>query len=355
MNNENENFTINQSVLWKQASKVLQRFCEKLSDSGSMYHGSSILWYYDNERGMPDYDFSSLSITDEAFFQKYLNYFMTELTPMNVLPDGLIGYVCFYPDIKQILGEKTHILHDDLSDPWCIHLIKPYLLSKDIFELLSRYIVDYLNKVSMFEVTTKTIEMTPCIFTSAEIKRICNAEQFFEWVNSHNNLIRHKEGRDFYEYDTFPGDSLENFDMCAEWKGDDSELKKLPLFVDVYRTEFGFSERFEVKHQMRVSIDDDSIIHINLNNREICKNYYEKVRSAMNEVNFWKRIDGVLYGGIWDDLELEHYIQFLIDNNYEQDNKRFISIKQWNDFSRFLSAEESYRMQCHIFVGMELL
>lgn len=361
MDNENNKLIINQSALWKQASKELQEFFKQYK---YFYCGNYNipLWYYDKECGMPDYDYSSLYITEESFFQKYLSYFTTALTPRNVLPIGhSFVYNCFYPELNQILGEKTHILHDDSSEPWCVRLEKPYLLSKDIFEVISKYIVAHLNIVSLFEVRAEKLEGIPCIVTFAEIRRICNAEQFSEWVDSYNNLIKHDD--DYYNYETwsisvyegFSETNIECFDLCVKWKGDDSELKKLPLFVDVYRTEFGFSERFEVKHQMRVSIDDDSIIHIRPDKREICKFYYEKVMTAIKEANFWKRTGNILYEGVWDDSEMEHCVQFLIDNNYEQDNKRFISIKHWKDFSEFLSPEESYRMQCHFLVGMELL
>ena len=357
----NGKLTLDKSV-WKQASEDLRSFLKKMhcSVQGSGHDCRPILWYYDMDHGLSDYDISSLSITDESFFQKYLNYFMTEFTPKNILPIGVAGdYACFYPELKQILGGKTHILHEDLSKPWCVRIEQSYLLSKDIFELLSKYVVEYLNKVSMFEITVEKIEGIPCLVTFAEIKRICNAEQFFEWIHLYNNLIKN-EGNEFQNitiYDTMPGDSIEDFDLHAEWKGDDSELKKLPLFVDVLRKEWedvhGYNYLGEVKCQMKVSIDDDSKIHVRPDKREICKNYYEKVRSAMNKVNFRARKDGVLYEGVYDDLE--YYVQYLIDNKHEHNNTRFISIIHWNELSAFdsLSAEAIYEMQCCILVGVE--
>ena len=359
MDNENYKLITNQSDLWKQASKDLRNFCEKNQCLGYEY-SNSIIGYYHND-GMPDYDFLSLSITDEAFFQKYINYFMAELTPKNVLPGGACyDYACVYPELNQILGEHTHIFHDDLTEPWCVHLEKPYLLSKEIFELLSKYIVAHLNKVSIFEITVGKIEWIPCLVASENKIRIRNAELFFEWVNSHNEIMR-QEPEYIPYYGNLWGEDIENFELCAEWKGDDSELKKIPLFVDVCRREWEnegcFGDKYvgAVKYQMKVSIDDESVIHIRPDSREICKHYYEKVMTAIKETNFWKRTGDVLYEGVWDDSEMEHCVQFLIDNNYEQDNKRFISIKYWKDFSEILSPEERYRMQCHILVGRELL
>jgi hypothetical protein len=359
MDNENDKLTIKQSGLWKQASKELQEFFKKY-----MYfycgHYNSPLWYYDKDCGMPDYNLSSLYITDESFFQMYLNYFMTELTPKNILPVGVCGdYACFYPELNQILGEKTHILHEDMSEPWCVHIEKPYLLSKDIFELLSKYIVAQLNVMSLFEITAEKIEEIPCLVTLAEIKRVCNAEQFFEWIDSLNDFIRDPKERTISVYDNTPGDSIENFDLCAEWKGTDSELKKLPLFVDIYRKEWesegclGYKYIGDVKHQMRVSIDEDSIIHISPDKREVCKFYYEKVMSAMREVNISKWIDGVLYRGVWDDFEDEHYVQYLIDNKYEHNNTRFFRIlhRYDNEFKRACSTE--YNRATWILVGIE--
>lgn len=355
MDIENDKMTIKQSGLWKRASKDLRDFCKKIYCLGCY---NTPFWYHDKDFGMPNYDLSSISITDESFFQKYINFFMTELKPKNVLPAGGANeYACFYPDLNQILGEKTHILHDDLTDPWCVCLEKPYLFSKIFFELLSKYVVEHLNKVSMFEVEVEKMEGIPCLVTSAEIKRICNAEQFFEWVNSHNDLMKQKE-RNISVYDNMPGESIEDFDLQAEWKGNDSELKKLPLFVDIYKNEWddgfgGYNYKGEVKYQMKVSIDNDSIIHINLNNREVCKNYYDKVRSAMNNVHFSRWIDGVLYQAVYDDLE--YYVQYLIDNKYEQNNTRFINIIHWNELKPFdsLSVEDIYQMQCCILVGVE--
>ena len=351
MDNEGDKLIINQSALWKQASKELQEFFKQYK---YFYCGNYNipLWYYDKECGMPDYDYSSLYITEESFFQKYLSYFTTALTPRNVLPIGhSFVYNCFYPELNQILGDKTHILHDDSSEPWCVRLEKPYLLSKDIFEVISKYIVAHLNMVSLFEVRAEKLEGIPCIVTFAEIRRICNAEQFSEWVDSYNNLIKHDD--DYYNYETwsisvyegFSETNIECFDLCVKWKGDDSELKKLPLFVDVYRTEFGFSERFEVKHQMRVSIDDDSIIHIRPDKREICKFYYEKVRSEMERLNINTWLDGVLYCGLdFSEYErYEHYVQYLIDNKYEHNNTRFFRMLNVSDkdYSRAISNSRS--------------
>lgn len=353
MDNENDKLIINQSALWKQASKELQEFFKKYK---YFYCGNYNvhLWYYDKECEMPDYDYSSLYITDESFFQKYLNYFLTELTPKNVLPIGYCcDYNCFYPELNQILGEKTHILHDDSTEPWCVRLEKPYLLSKDIFEVLSKYIVAHLNMVSMFEVRAEKLEGIPCIVTFAEIKRICNAEQFSEWVDSYNNLIKQEDGYETLSISVYEGYSertMEDFDLCVEWKGDDSELKKLPLFVDVYRTEWrrviDGEERCVIKHQMKVSIDDNSIIHIRPDKREICKFYYEKVMSEMERLNiFYKRVDGVLYRGLdYDNPEqgvynYKHYVQYLIDNKYEHNNTRFVRMLECSDkdYQRALS------------------
>lgn len=357
MNGENDKSTINQSVLWKQASKDLRNFCEKIQCLGYEY-SNSIIGYYHKDR-MPDYDFLTLSITDEAFFQKYINYFIAELTPKNVLPGGACyDYACVYPELNQILGEHTHIFHDDLTEPWCVHLEKPYLLSKEIFELLSKYIVAHLNKVSMFEITVEKIEWIPCLVTSANKIRIRNAEHFFEWVNSHNDIMR-QEPEYMPYYGDLWGDDIENYDLCAEWKGDDSELKKIPLFVDVYRREWEHGLEYEyvgaVKYQMKVSIDDDSIIHIRPDKRELCKFYYEKVRSAMREVNISKWIDGVLYRGVWDDFEDEHYVQYLIDNKYEHNNTRFFRILHGydNEFKRACSTAAEYNRATWILVGIE--
>jgi hypothetical protein len=104
---------------------------------------------------------------------------------------------------------------------------------------------------------------------------------------------------------------------------------------------------------MQVTIDDNSIIHIKCTNKEICKTYFNLVNSAMREIKYSKRIAGVLYHAVYDDLE--YFVKYIIDNKYEQDGSRFVSILHHYDTQTWevLSSDDYYKLQACILVGVE--
>ena len=355
-----DNLGIKQTSWWFQASKELKEFCRTISDSFLAKNDCGPLYYYDQNRGMPEFDLTSISITDDLFFQKILDFFNAILIPDNVLPCGQYDYVCLYPDLTKILGDKEYIIHNDWTNSWCVKIMNPYVLSRDVFEVIAEQLVTQINKICMFDVRIEKIGGIPCLVSSSRIYRICNAKQFNDWIDSFNNIgsddYIHSNIRtsDFFQ---LAETDIERFDLTAYWQGNDDELTKLPLFVNIRQIEY---ERkgdlycpYFVDRKMQVNIDDNSIIHINCNKQEICKTYFDIVMSTMRDFHFSKWINGTRYIAVCD--ELEHYIQYLIDNNYKQNDTRFISILHGydNTMREALSSDEFYILQACILVGIE--
>lgn len=356
--NDNDNFGMNQDVSWYQVSKDLKEFCRTIDGISLDAGGIGLLYYYDKHVGMPECDLESVSISDELFFQKILDYFMAKFIPDNVLPSSQYDYVCFYPDLTQILGDKEYIFHNDWFNAWCVQILNPFVLSRDLFEAIAEQLVLQINKICMFDVRIERIGAIPCLVSSSNIHRICNAKQFNEWIDAFNSDVYSNINcnRDIYY---LASTDIESFDLTAHWVGHDNELTKLPLFVNIQQIE---TERegdieypYHVERNMRVTIDDDSIVHIKCSKNEICKTYFEKVRSSMQQIRHSTWIDGVLYKCVYDDFDYEHYVKYLIDNKYEQDGIRFISILHHNDdkIRETLTQEELYQTQLCIFVGVE--
>ena len=362
--NDNDNFVANQAVSWYQASKDLKEFCRTINGDSLDAGGLELLFYYDKQTEMPKCDLESVSIADDLFFQKILDYFMEKFIPENVLPCGRYDYVCFYPDLTQILGDKEYIYHNDWPNTWCAQIMNPFVLSRDLFEVIAEQLVEQINKICMFDVRIKRIGGIPCLVSSSSIYRICNAKQFNQWIDSYNLIVKEScERGTFVLDDVFFGvadKGVEEFDLTVHWEGKDEELTQLPLSVQISQVEYECERYWEnpyvVERNMRVTIDDDSIVHIKCSKNEICKTYYEKVRSSMQQISQSTWIDGVLYECVYDfDFEYEHYVKYLIDNKYEQDGIRFISILHHNDdkIRERLTQEELYQTQLCIFVGVE--
>lgn len=361
--NDNDNFVTNQAVSWYQASKDLKEFCRTIDGDSLDAGGCGLLSYYDLYTEMPKCDLESVSITDELFFQKILDYFMAKFIPDNVLPCGQYDFVCFYPDLTQILGDKEYIYHNDWPNTWCAQIMNPFVLSRDLFEVIAEQLVEQINKICMFDVRIERIGGIPCLVSSSSIYRICNAKQFNKWIDSYNMIVKEScERGTFVRDDVYFGvadKGVEEFDLTVHWEGMDEELTQLPLSVQICQVEYEWEKEWEnpyiVERNMRVTIDDDSIVHIKCSKNEICKMYFEKVRSSMQQIRHSTWIDGVLYECVYDDFDYEHYVMYLIDNKYEQDGIRFISILHHNDdrIRETLTHEEFYQTQLCIFVGVE--
>ena len=356
--NGKDNFGTNQAVSWYQASKDIKEFCQSITNSFLNEYGDSPIVYYDQKQGMPECEYVSASITDEIFFGRILDYFITKLTPNDVIQCGQYEFVCFYPDLAQILGDKEYIVHNDDFDTWCIHVKNPYVFSRDFFELLADQIVEQINKISMFDVKIKKINGIPCLVTHSIIDRICSAKQFDEWIYSYNNLVYEDlENNTHSDYVLLAETGIEGFDLTAHWEGNDDDLTKLPLYVNIRQIEYERKGDLDcpycIERKMQVTIDDNSIIHIKCTNKEICKTYFNLVNSAMREIKYSKRIAGVLYHAVYDDLE--YYVKYIIDNKYEQDGSRFVSILHHYDTQTWevLSSDDYYKLQACILVGVE--
>ena len=234
-------------------------------------HNEVPLYIY---RNIDDFNFDTKNvdvITAEELINTYSTYFLNRFSTHDVTYCYDSKYICFYPEIEKMLGQARCISFNNPSSSTYVYLKEPNLFSNSVFKIIGDYIAMQVNQKCLFWTEFKIQSDIPYIISSTTIERIFNAEDFHEWISIYNKVVETEAKEDTgclssKDYFWIATENIDSFDLSAQWAGNDNELNKLPLFVDINQIilerVMDSEQRKLINRGMQVSLDDNYKIHI---------------------------------------------------------------------------------------------